>query len=94
MNHHEQTFAENVKGLPTSTNDNIKADILTNSNAEALTENNHILENNNQSKLNRRDKLLKNDNTVKRNEPRISDLTAVYHRKRLHRSYTLKLLAV
>ena len=67
---------------------------MINNNAEALTENNHILENNSKSKLNGRDKLLKNDKTVKKNESRISDLNAMYHRKRLHQSYTLKLLAI
>ena len=61
-NHHEQKLAENVKGLPTSTNDIVKADILTNNNVYALTESNHALtennhiqiQNNNKSNLNRR----------------------------------------
>ena len=35
-NHQEQKLAENVKGLPTSTNDIIKVVILTNSNKDAL----------------------------------------------------------
>ena len=51
-------------GLPTSTNDIIKADISTNNNESALIENYHIqIQNNNKSNLNRRDELLKNDNT-------------------------------
>ena len=44
-NHQEQKLAENVKGLPTSTNDIIKVVILTNSNKDALKENHHVLEN-------------------------------------------------
>ena len=71
-NHQEQKLAENAKRLPAFTNDSIKADILTNNNEEALTENNHILENNNKSNLNRRDKLLKKDNTDK--EKRVSNI--------------------
>ena len=51
-------------GLPTSTNDIIKADISTNNNESSLIENYHIqIQNNNKSNLNRRDELLKNDNT-------------------------------
>ena len=64
-NHQKQKLAENVKGLPTSTNNIIKIDISTNNNEDALTESNHILENSNKSNLNKRDKLLKNDNTDK-----------------------------
>ena len=44
-NHQEQKLAENVKELPTSTNDIIKVVILTNSNKDALKENHHVLEN-------------------------------------------------
>ena len=51
-------------GLPTSTNDIIKADISTDNNESALMENYHIqIQNSNKSNLNRRDELLKNDNT-------------------------------
>ena len=62
----EQKLKENVNGLPTPTNDNIKADILTKNNEEALTDKYHILENNNKSNLNRRDKLLKNETDKKK----------------------------
>ena len=58
-NHQEQKLAENVKGLPTSTNDIIKVVILTNSNKDALKENHHVLENNNKSNLNRRRQIIK-----------------------------------
>ena len=84
--HQEQKLAENVKGLSTSTNDIIKADISTNNNENAITENNHILENNNKFNLNRRDKLLKKGNTDKEYKSRISDLTVVYYQNLLHRS--------
>ena len=65
-NHQEQKLSENVKGLPPSTNDIIKAYISTNNNEDTLTENNHIqIQNNSKSSLNRTDKLLKNNNTDK-----------------------------
>ena len=60
-------------GIPTSTNDIIKANILTINNEDALAENNHIqIQNNNKSNLNRRDKLLKNDSTDK--EKQVSNI--------------------
>ena len=72
-------------GLPTSTNDKIKAGIMTKNNEEALTENNHILDNNNKSNLNRRDKLLKNDNTDKEkrvpNINKVQELDYLYQRR-------------
>ena len=84
-NHQEQKLAENVMGLPTSTNDKIKAGIMTKNNEEALTENNHILDNNNKSNLNRRDKLLKNDNTDKEkrvpNINKVQELDYLYQRR-------------
>ena len=72
-NHQEQKLAENVKGIPTSTNGIIKTDIMTNNNEDSLTENNHILENKNKSNLNRRDKLLKKGNTGDK-EKRVSNI--------------------
>ena len=60
-------------GIPTSTNDIIKANILTINNEDALAENNHIqIQNSNKSNLNRRDKLLKNDSTDK--EKQVSNI--------------------
>ena len=59
----ENILVENIKGLPTKTNDIIKKDISTKNNENSLTENDHILENKNQFNLNKRDNLLKNDNT-------------------------------
>ena len=60
-------------GIPKSTNDIIKANILTINNEDALAENNHIqIQNNNKSNLNRRDKLLKNDSTDK--EKQVSNI--------------------
>ena len=60
-------------GIPKSTNDIIKANILTINNEDALAENNHIqIQNSNKSNLNRSDKLLKNDSTDK--EKQVSNI--------------------
>ena len=74
-NHQEQKLADNIMGLPTSTNYIINADISTNYNPKQQNFN-----------LNRRDKLLKMTTPIKRNKFSISDLAAVYHQKVLHRS--------